>query len=59
MSILLYFRILMGLIILLVTFIKANLTSLVLISRQNIISLASPQDVLDEDQILDPRVFLR
>jgi hypothetical protein len=59
MSIFLYFRILMGLIILMVTFIEGHLTTLLLISRNNIISLASPQDVLDDDLILDPRVFLR
>jgi|LakMenE18May11ns_1017448.scaffolds.fasta_scaffold9323136_1 hypothetical protein len=59
MSIFLYFRILMTLIILMVTYIEAHLTSLLLISRNNIISLASPQDVLDDDLILDPRVFLR
>jgi hypothetical protein len=49
----------MGLIILMVTYIEANMTTLLLISRNNIISLASPQDVLDDDLILDPRVFLR
>jgi hypothetical protein len=55
----LYFRVVMTIIILAVCFIEANLTTIILISRQNIISLVSPQDVLDEDIILDPRQFLR